>query len=130
MQWIENKPHLIYPRWRIAGALAAAALILSSVLHAANTGLAAPAVQPLGSTAPNQITGTLLKIDGSTLTVKTRKGASVLIDDTEAVQAHKVTPLVVGEAFIFQGAYDPRGKLHATLILRAKPSADSWPIDH
>jgi hypothetical protein len=130
MQWIESKACAIYPVWRIVGALAAVAL-LSSVagLAAANLSPALPAVQPPGSSAPNQITGTLLKIDGSTLTAKTRKGANVLIDDTAAVKAHKVTPLAVGKAFVFQGAYDPRGKMAATLILRAKPSTDSWPID-
>jgi hypothetical protein len=111
--------------------LAAAGLtLLGSIagLHAANMSPTLPAVQP-PSSAPNQITGTLLKIDGSTLTVKTRKGASILIGDAAAVQAHKVTPLVVGKAFIFQGAYGPGGKMQATLILRAKPSPDSWPVD-
>ena len=137
MKWsVRNKD--TRPKWRIAAeAFAAAGLILlSSVagLHAAQTGVSAPtnigaSVEPLGTTAPNQITGTLLKIDGSTLTVKTRKGASILIGDAAAVQAHKVTPLVVGKAFIFQGAYGPGGKMQATLILRAKPSPDSWPVD-
>jgi hypothetical protein len=114
----------------VVGAWAAAALtLLSSVagLHAA--GAASPTAKPLGSAAPNQITGTLLKIDQSTLTIQTRKGATVLVDDAGAVKAQKVTPLVVGKAFSIEGTYDPRGKLLATIILRAKNSPVAWPDD-
>jgi hypothetical protein len=105
-------------------------MLLSSVagLQAANTGVAPP-VQPLGTRAPNQISGVLQKIDGPTLTVISRKGASVLVNDAEAVQAYRASPLVVGKAFTFGGAYDPRGKLLATIILRAKNATDTWPRD-
>jgi hypothetical protein len=37
--------------------------------------------------------------------------------------------LVIGKPFSVQGTYDANGKLLATIILRAKPSAGSWPPD-
>jgi hypothetical protein len=137
MKWsVRNKD--TRPKWRIAAeAFAAAGLILlSSVagLHAAQTGVSAPtnigaSVEPLGTTAPNQITGILKRIDGPALTITTRKGASIFIDDAKAVQAFRASPLVVGNAFTFGGTYDPRGKLLATIILRAKSSTSTWPKD-
>jgi hypothetical protein len=121
----------------ITGALAAAGLmLLSSVagLHAATTGLPAPAdtvqpASPADTAAGNQVTGILQKINRSTLTVLTRNGASVLIDDTQAAQARTTGVLVIGKAYTFRGTYDPRGKLLAAIIWRAKPSTEAWPKD-
>jgi hypothetical protein len=138
MKWHLRNEDVGRPGRRVAaGASAGAGLILlSSVagLQAANTGVAPPAetiesVQPLGTAAPNQISGVLQKIDGPTLTVISRKGASVLVNDAEAVQAYRASPLVVGKAFTFGGTYDPRGKLLATIILRTKSATDTWPKD-
>jgi hypothetical protein len=109
-------------------------LMSTASLSAGNTSVAAPPsaaelVHPLGTAAPHQITGMLQKIDGSTLTVITRKGASVSVSDVEAIQTYRAAPLVTGNAFIFGGNYDSRGKLLATIILRAKNSSAAWPED-
>jgi hypothetical protein len=52
-----------------------------------------------------------------------------MIDATKAAQAQQSAVLVIGKAFSVQGTYDANGKLLATTIIRAKPSAGSWPPD-
>jgi hypothetical protein len=79
--------------------------------------------------APHEVTGTLLEINGSALSIKTRSGKTVMIDATKAAQAQQSAVLVIGKAFGVQGTYDANGKLLATTIIRAKPSAGSWPPD-
>ena len=134
MNWSTRDQHASHAGWPIiVGVLAAASVIsLSSTagLCAANTGVAA-LVQPVlpESAAPNQITGVLQSINGSSLAIVNRKGASVSINDVGAVQAHRAMPLVIGKAFIFGGTYDPHGKFLATIILRARNSSYTWPAD-
>jgi hypothetical protein len=79
--------------------------------------------------APHQITGILLEINGSTLSIQTRAGETVSIDDTEAARAQQIGVLLVGKAFIIQGKYDEGRKLHATSVSRAKESDALWPPD-
>jgi hypothetical protein len=85
--------------------------------------------EPLANEAPHQITGTLFAIKGSALSIKTRAGKTVMIDATKAAQAKRSAVLVTGRAFSVQGTYDANGKLLATIINRAKPSAGLWPRD-
>jgi hypothetical protein len=79
--------------------------------------------------APHEVTGTLLEIKESTLSIKTRSGKTVMIDATKAAQEQRSAVLAIGKAFSVQGTYDANGKLLATIILRAKPSAGAWPPD-
>lgn len=79
--------------------------------------------------APHEITGTLLGISGSLLTLRSRTGTSVLVDDSAAVRQERSADLIIGEPFTARGRYDGAGLLHATVILRAKPSPSSWPPD-
>lgn len=88
----------------------------------------AVALRPTAN-APHEVTGTLLKIDGSRLTLRTRTGAVVAVDDSAAVRHERAADLVVGQAFNVHGSYDALGVLHAALIVRAKPSPGSWPPD-
>jgi hypothetical protein len=52
-----------------------------------------------------------------------------MIDATGAAQAQRSAILIIGKAFSVQGTYDTNGKLLATIIMRAKPSAELWPQD-
>ena len=79
--------------------------------------------------APHQITGALIGISGSVLTLRTRTGKIVRVDDSEAVQHERSVDLIVGEAFSARGRYNSAGVLHATTIVRAKPSSATWPPD-
>jgi hypothetical protein len=85
--------------------------------------------EPPANAASHEITGTLLEIKGSALSIKTRAGNTVMIDATGAAQAGRSAVLGIGKAFSVQGTYDANGKLLATIIIRAKPSAGSWPRD-
>jgi outer membrane protein assembly factor BamB len=85
--------------------------------------------EPRANQAPHEITGTLLEIKGSALSIKTRAGKIVMVDATGAAQAGRSAVLALGKAFSVQGTYDANGKLLATIIIRAKPSAGSWPQD-
>jgi hypothetical protein len=84
------------------------------------------ALQP----GPVAITGTLLAIDGSTLTLQTRTGKTTKIDESQAAQNEQVGILSVGEPITVQGSsFTATGALLATSIVRAKGSSDLWPPD-
>ncbi len=76
--------------------------------------------------APSEVTGTLLRINGSFLTLRTRTGKFVRVDDSDAVRHERTGDLVPGEPFNVRGRYDAAGVLHAVAIVRAKPSQTSW----
>jgi hypothetical protein len=67
--------------------------------------------------APHEVTGTLLKINGSALSIETRSGKTVMIDATKAAQAQRSAVMVIGKAFSVQGTYDANGKLLATIVI-------------
>jgi hypothetical protein len=87
---------------------------------------------PIASpSSPHVISGTLLAVDGSTLTLQTRTGKTT-IDDTQAVQNEQVgTPLIVGVPLTALGSsFTASGALQATSIYRAKgASSEVWPPD-
>jgi hypothetical protein len=91
--------------------------------------------QPNPVAAPGSlylITGILQGISGSTLTLKTRTGKSVKIDDAQAVRNQRVgAPLRVGIPLTVQGSsIEGTGALQATSIVRAKGSTgELWPLD-
>ncbi len=82
--------------------------------------------------SPHLLTGKLLAVNGSTLTLQTRAGKSVKIDDALALRNKQVgAPLIVGVPYIVQGSLvDGNGALQATTIVRAKGSSgELWPPD-
>src|ERR1700730_13776239 len=102
--------------------------------HAAAPQTAQTAVQPspvASLASPHEITGTLLAISGSTLTLQTRTGKSAKIADSQAVQNEQVAPLFVGQPFTALGSsFDANGALVATSIVRAQGSSgELWPPD-
>jgi hypothetical protein len=75
------------------------------------------------------ISGTLLAVDGTTLTLQTRNGKSVKIDDSQAAKNEQIgTPLDVGIPLTVQGSLFNAIGLQATSIVRAKGSSgELWP---
>ncbi len=78
---------------------------------------------------PNEVTGTLLKVNGSILTLKTRSGELVRVDDATALKNERSADLIVGRPFNVRGTYDASGVMHAAAIVRAKPSPATWTPD-
>jgi hypothetical protein len=92
--------------------------------------LSAPVKAPrIAAGAPNQVTGKLIAKNASQLTVRTRAGKIVHVDASEAIHRERSVLLLINEAFSVQGKYDSTGVLHATAIVRAKPSSGTWPPD-
>lgn len=79
--------------------------------------------------APHEITGTLVELSGSYLTLRTRSGRLVRIDDTDAVAHERSVPLIVGRQYDAGGTYGASGTLRAATIVREKPSPATWPMD-
>ena len=77
------------------------------------------------------ISGTLLAVNGETLTLRTGAGKTATVDASPAFQNERVTgPLKVGTPYTAQGmTFDASGALVATAIGRAKPSSGLWPLD-
>ena len=77
------------------------------------------------------ISGTLIAMNRSVLTLRTRAGKTATIDASGALQNERVTgPLNLGTPYTAQGmTFDASGTLVATAIARAKPSAGLWPLD-
>jgi hypothetical protein len=75
------------------------------------------------------ISGTLLAVDGTTLTLQTRNGKSVKIDDSQAAKNEQIgTPLDVGIPLTVQGSLFNAIGLQATSIVRVKGSSgELWP---
>jgi hypothetical protein len=93
--------------------------------------MGAPSLGALRSTigAAHEVTGTLLAIKGSKLTLRTRTGRVVRVDDSGAERHERSAVLVLGEPFYASGTYDATGVLHAAAIVRAKRSQATWPAD-
>jgi hypothetical protein len=77
------------------------------------------------------ISGTLVAVNGSVLTLRTRAGKTATIDASGAFRNERVTgPLKLGTPYTAQGTtFDATGALLATAIGRAKPSEGLWPSD-
>lgn len=73
--------------------------------------------------------GTLLAAGELTMTLRTRTGATITVDAAPAIAAHNSAVPVAGRAFLVRGTTDSSGILHASSILRAKPSPALWPPD-
>jgi hypothetical protein len=82
--------------------------------------------------SPHAITGTLVAVNGSTLTLQTHTGKNVKIDASQAMKNQRVgAPLRVGTALTVQGSsIEGSGALLATSMYRAKGfSGEFWPPD-
>ena len=91
--------------------------------------VAAP-VHAVSTDSTRLITGTVIAIDQSILTLRTRTGGSVKIDDAQAILNERVgTKINVGTNLTVQGSLtESNGALQATSITRAK-GIELWPLD-
>jgi len=88
-------------------------------------------VPPVAPSSPHQITGTLLAINGSTLTIQTRTGKTVSIDASKAAKNKQFAILGLRKPYTVQGSsFNAVGTLQAISICRAKNSNALWPSDH
>jgi hypothetical protein len=85
--------------------------------------------QALTAPTGNSVSGTIVGIDGSQVTLTTRTGSTARIDVTKAQQQSQSIPLVVGGPVIVEGTSDASGVMHAETITHAKPDSALWPPD-
>ena len=87
------------------------------------------AALPLNAT--RRVSGTLLAIDGTTLTLLTRVSRTVQVDASLAVESKQVANLIVGQPYTALGdSTESTGILRAVSVTRAKRGSGAWPEDH
>jgi hypothetical protein len=94
----------------------------------------APAPQVAAASLPVtsslRVSGTLVSVDGTVLTLLRRGGKTVRIDDSAAAASERIAILAIGQPYTVVGAPGVDGiDLEASSISRAKPVAASWPED-
>lgn len=92
----------------------------------------ATAASSLPPGATQRVSGTLLAINGTTLTLSTRANQIVTADVSGAVANERVANLIVGQAYTALGAGPSRGStaiLQAVSVMRAKRNPAAWPRD-
>jgi hypothetical protein len=77
-------------------------------------------------TTGHEIYGTAQAIDGDMITLKTRTGKIVMVDNSAAAAADRSIELFVGRSLVIDGDYDGAGVMHAKLTQRAKTSPLLW----
>jgi hypothetical protein len=100
----------------------------SAATAAAGRTIAATAYRGTVKTS-NEVTGTLVKAAGSEIVLRTRDGKLVRVNVTAALKNQRSQDLIAGRPFDVRGSYDAAGVMHAAIIIRAKPSPSTWPID-
>jgi hypothetical protein len=100
-------------------------------------GAAPAAVPPPAAATANKlpagmrrVTGQLLQVEDSVLTLRTRSGQTVRVDAAAARASERVPSFVVGQAYTVIAPSRNSSKLMAaTSITRAKPGQGAWPTD-
>jgi predicted outer membrane protein len=92
---------------------------------------AAPAPGAAAADAPaTRLSGTIVKIEGAQLTVKTRTGQEVSVYAGPALAAQQSTLLLVGRSVDILGTLaGPNGLVYADAIRHAKDNPSAWPPD-
>jgi hypothetical protein len=114
----------------VVPAAVAAAASASARKHPFSESDAAVPALPLGAT--QRVSGTLIAIDGTALTLSTRTGRIVSVDAARAIELERVATLQSGQAYTALCAPAPDGSadgLQAVAVMRAKQSPATWPND-
>jgi hypothetical protein len=83
---------------------------------------------PLGIT--RRVSGQLLSFSGTDLTLLTRLGSTVHVDDAVAAANWRISMLTVGHAYTVLGNSSPNSRVvQAAAVSRAKSSPATWPED-
>jgi hypothetical protein len=92
----------------------------------------APSIQPEAAPAlpGHSVYGVLIAMRKGALTLRTRDGKQVIVDNSEAVKSYRSVIPVIGGALLVRGDYDGKGVLHARSILRAKNLKSLWGKDN
>jgi hypothetical protein len=77
----------------------------------------------------HEIYGKVTRIRGSSITLQTRTGRTVIVDGAPAMREHNSSEFFVGSAIGIDGSYGRGGVIHASTIFRAKDSPALWPDD-
>ncbi len=104
----------------------------STASSSANSVALSTAAASLPPGAAQRVSGRLLAIDGTTLTLLTRTSQIVTVDASRAVETERVAVLIVGQAYTALGAAPSIGStaiLQAASVMRAKRSPAAWPKD-
>ena len=111
------------------------ACAISTLASWAKADTACPrAVSAAGAAAASapamRLIGTIVKIDGAELTVKTRTVEDVLVYAGPALDAQQSTVLMLGRSVDILGTViGPNGLVSADVIRRAKGNPAGWPPD-
>lgn len=89
---------------------------------------APPARLPLPA-GTHEIYGTIKTLGDGEMTLATRAGTLVPVAVRAAIDADRSVDLLAGKAVRVIGEYDQAHVLHATRIVKAKPSPRGWPAD-
>ena len=84
---------------------------------------------PMPRVSGHEIYGTAVAINGNMISLKTRTGKIVMVDNSAADAADRTIELFVGRALVIDGDYDGAGVMHAKLTNRAKSSPLLWYSD-
>jgi len=105
-----------------------AAAVKSAKTSAVLKSSTAPSIQadPGPALPGHSVYGVLVAMQKGSLTLRTREGKLVTIDNSLAVKSYQSVIPVVGGALLVRGDYDQAGVLHATSILRAKNLKTLW----
>jgi outer membrane protein assembly factor BamB len=96
----------------------------------ANSVDSTPVAASLPPGVTQRVSGMLLTIDGTTLTLLTRTSRTVKVDVAHAVESEQVANLIVGQAYTALAApTGSNGTLQAVSVMRAKLSSSAWPKD-
>ena len=96
----------------------------------ANSVDSTPVEASLSPGAVQRVSGMLLAIDGTTLTLLTRTSRAVKVDVSRAVENERVANLVVGQAYTALGVLPASNEtFQAASIMRAKRGSGAWPRD-
>jgi hypothetical protein len=111
-----------YKSLMIFGPNAPAAAATASPVQAS-----AAVLLPAGAT--QRVSGVLLAMEGTNLTLSTRSSQTVTLDVSDALETEQVADLIVGQAYTVLAAPGATGALQATAVMRAKRGAGAWPKD-
>jgi hypothetical protein len=77
----------------------------------------------------HELYGTILRVEGATIDIRTRDGRTARIDATEAKAKYDIAQPWVGHALMARGRYGDDGTMHAAAVFHAKDSPAMWLSD-
>jgi len=95
--------------------------------NAARFNAASVAALPVG--VSRRVTGRLLAISGTTISLQTRGHQSLSVNISRALESDRVANLIPGQPYTVLAEANAGGVLEALAVMRAKPGSGAWPAD-